>query len=214
MRCVSVGVLVRRVGVLGDWWRGLGGRWKAVVLVVVALTATSCLLGWRVYRLTRPEPEFLCGHLPAAELVPIVGYHPRQDGPAFERKEIYSCTVESREGELLAQARNLLWESGTRSDLNAVHPPKEKLVERAAKEPEKFRVEPEVPGYPKAFLYTDLVFHCVYWVGEAYTVRACARMDNSASPDQEEHMVSQVRTLVLAHAAEYLLDQPTPVPTH
>lgn len=212
MKRVVTKFLWTRVVALRSWWRSRTGRQKTVVLLVAALALTSSFLGWRVYQLTRPEPELLCKHLPTAELVPIVGYQPRQDGPPFEGETIYSCTVKSPDPGLPAQATSLLWESGTRSDLSAVYPSKEELIQIAAKDP-RVRIETEVPGHPEAFLFFKTGVPCVYWVNQTHAVRACADPLYSITPDQEEHLVNQLRTLILAHATNYLPNQPTPTPT-
>lgn len=212
MKRVSVKAFTKQLGLVRSWWRTRTGRQKTVVLLVAALTLTSSFLGWRVYQLTRPEPELLCKHLPTAELVPIVGYQPRQSRPPFEGKAVYRCTVKSPDPGLPAQARSLLWESGTRSDLSAVYPSKEELIQIAAKDP-NVRIETEVPGHPEAFLFFKTGVPCVYWVGQTHAVRACARTDSRATPDQREHLLNQLRTLILAHATKYLPNQPTPTPT-
>ncbi|SPT53607.1 Uncharacterised protein [Actinomyces bovis] len=196
---------------VGGWWRARSGRQRAVILLVIALTATSSFLGWQVYQLTRPEPEFLCGHLPATQLVPIVGYQPRQDGPAFERGTWYSCDAISQHPDLPAPATSMLWQSRERADMTAVYLPTEKLKEIADKD-SGVLFESEIPGHPEAFLFTDYWVPCVYWVNQTHSVRACADLTNEDSTDQRDNVINQLRTLILAHATKYIPSQPTPSP--
>ncbi|SPT53606.1 Uncharacterised protein [Actinomyces bovis] len=201
-----------RVVAVGGWWRARSGRQRALVLLVIALTATSSFLGWRVYQLTRPEPEFLCGHLPTTQLVPIVGYQPRQHRPPFIHGSWYSCTIVRQIHDLSAPATSIEWEFRERDDMDALYLPTEKLKEIAAND-SGILFESDIPGHPEAFLYIATRVPCVHWVNQTHAVRACADLTNEDSTDQRDNVINQLRTLILAHATKYIPDQPTPSPS-